>query len=475
MNHTVALTQTQSSDDIAIKTSRILILIKMLLVIPFGVAVSSLVLYMTHQLHLPDAASIGVTASFIGCTGIMRVIAGLMGDRFFSHCDLLILCALFLIIGCFLIIDPTYFYYGVTSIAAGSGLLIAVNCLITDVFQADDMKREAAFIRNYSGMNAGYIISFAMSGYYELHQQYQTLFMLASVFSLAALSIIVHNWRILSSYQLIKPTHHNKSYQVMTGLVLLLATLFCMHELIQTAAMNNTFIFIFSILFVLWIIQFAMKQPTSEKKNKIFSYLILAAPVLVYWTMFNLSPMALTLFVERSVNRHFLGIEIAPQWVQLINTSAVILVGPLLCHLFNSLRKRGININPSHQFSVGLILIGLALLILPLGIYFSNPGNLVNFNWIIASFTLQGISELLIAPIGFAMIAKLVPHQSQGIMMGNWMMLISTGAIISGYLSKLLLSDYSTSFCLLGGFSVFTGITAYIILPLILNKLLLQP
>src|SRR3990167_10026365 len=174
MNHTVALTQTQPSDDAAIKTASILILIKMLLVIPFGVTVSSLVLYMTHQLHLPDAAAIGVTASFIGCTGMMRVVAGLMGDKYSSHCDLLILCALFLIAGCFLIIDPAYFYYGVTSIAAGSGLLIAVNCLITDVFQSDDMKREAAFIHNYSGMNAGYIISFAMSGYYELHHQYRS-------------------------------------------------------------------------------------------------------------------------------------------------------------------------------------------------------------------------------------------------------------------------------------------------------------
>ena len=56
-------------------------------------------------------------------------------------------------------------------------------------------------------------------------------------------------------------------------------------------------------------------------------------------------------------------------------------------------------INPAHQFSAGLILIGFSLLILPLGIYFSNTDQLVNFNWIIASFTLQGISELMVAPI----------------------------------------------------------------------------
>ena len=35
---------------------------------------------------------------------------------------------------------------------------------------------------------------------------------------------------------------------------------------------------------------------------------------------------------------------------------------------------------------------------------------------------LQSIGELLISPIGYAMIGKLAPRQYQGVMMGSWML-----------------------------------------------------
>ena len=106
--------------------------------------------------------------------------------------------------------------------------------------------------------------------------------------------------------------------------------------------------------------------------------MILAIPVLIFLTLYNLSPMALTIFIERKVNRHYFGYEIAPQWAQLVLTAAVVIGGPLLYYLFNNLRKRGIKINHSYQFSLGIILIGRSLLILPLGLYFSNPDERLN-------------------------------------------------------------------------------------------------
>lgn len=460
MNQLDALAWPDAKNNIADTAARVLILVKMLLVIPFGVVVSSLVLYMTHQLNQPDSVAIGVTASFIGCTGIMRVIAGYLGDKLLSHYHLLLLCAFFLMTGCLLMTEPAYFYYGVTCIAAGSGLLIAVNCLITALFQKNDIAREAAFLRNYSGMNIGYIVSFALSGYFELHHQYDTLFMLAGAFSLFALAIIMVSWNILSI---------DKQSNVTVGLPIMLIVFFFLHELIKTSAVNNTFTLIFSIILTILVFRIAIKQPTNENKHKIITCMILAIPVLIFWSLYNLSPMALTLFIERNVNRHYFGFEIAPQWAQLVLTVAVVFGGPILCYLFNNLRNRGVNINHIDQFSFGLILIGISLLLLPLGIFFSNPGELIGFQWVIASFVLLGTAELLVAPTGFAMIGQLIPKQSQGMMMGCWMMLISIGATISGYLSKILLINYNLSFSLLGGLSIALGVATLVLIPLAFN------
>jgi len=239
MNQLATHTFPDANTTIADKAALVLILVKMLLVVPLGVVISSLVLYMTHQLNLPDSTALGVMASFIGCTGNMRVIAGYLGDRIVNHCQLLLLCTFFLTLGCLIMTVRAYFYYGLTSIAVGAGLSIAVDCLLTDIFQNDDIAREAAFLRNYSGMNMGYIVSFALSGYFELHHQNNSLFMIASVFSVFAMGIIIANWAILSSH---------KRSNVMIGLPAVLIVLFFLHVLIKTAAVNNIFIFIFSII-----------------------------------------------------------------------------------------------------------------------------------------------------------------------------------------------------------------------------------
>ena len=106
----------------------------------------------------------------------------------------------------------------------------------------------------------------------------------------------------------------------------------------------------------------------------------------------------------------------------------------------------------------GLILIGASIFIISMSIFFTKTNHLVNFDWILASGILQGISELLIAPIGFAMIAKIATPESQGVMMGSWLMLLSIGAVLAGYLSQIS-SNLGFSFMLLGGASILIGIT----------------
>ncbi len=56
---------------------------------------------------------------------------------------------------------------------------------------------------------------------------------------------------------------------------------------------------------------------------------------------------------------------------------------------------------------------------------------------------LQSIGELLISPIGYAMIGRLAPRQYQGIMMGAWMLL--TG------LASLFANDFSGSIPVIDG------------------------
>jgi POT family proton-dependent oligopeptide transporter len=80
---------------------------------------------------------------------------------------------------------------------------------------------------------------------------------------------------------------------------------------------------------------------------------------------------------------------------------------------------------------------GLGFLALPAGITLAN-GGLVAFKWLFASYIFQSIAELLISPIGYAMIGKLAPKKYQGIMMGAWMLVTGLASLFAGDFSGMV-------------------------------------
>lgn len=75
---------------------------------------------------------------------------------------------------------------------------------------------------------------------------------------------------------------------------------------------------------------------------------------------------------------------------------------------------------------------------LSIGILDADQAGLTSGNWILLHYVLQSIGELLIAPVGYAMIGKLVPEKAQGIMMGIWMMTSGISATLSHHFSNIM-------------------------------------
>lgn len=76
-----------------------------------------------------------------------------------------------------------------------------------------------------------------------------------------------------------------------------------------------------------------------------WAYLILTLGSLVFWTLYQMAPNGLQMFALNNVDRNLSGIEIAPQWIQNINTVVIVFGGPLISALFFRLRKQGWNID----------------------------------------------------------------------------------------------------------------------------------
>src|SRR3990167_381419 len=126
-----------------------------------------------------------------------------------------------------------------------------------------------------------------------------------------------------------------------------------------------------------------------------------------------------------------------------------------------------------------LLCLGFLFVLLPLEFAQADPMGLVAPSWILFSFVLQSVGELLISPIGYAMVGALVPRSLQGVMMGMWMLASGVGATLASYCSNWMTDGvegidplvtnpgYGYVFLRLGLLAITTGFVLMLLVPLL--------
>lgn len=464
-------TVSQRYQDFMPKGAGALCIIQIFSTLSFSVIASTLILYATQGLHMKDLLATSITGSFVALNFFLHLLGGYIGGRYLSYRSLFSLGMVLQMLGCALISIPSteYLLWGLSAFLAGSGTNVTcINCMVTQIFEPDDKRRESAFLWNYSGMNIGFFVGFSLSGYFHLHENYQQLFLLSSLANIISILLMLLNWQTLKDRHtaLTKlPANKKRKVQLM-GVGMLISLFFALEILLQNTTTCNQLIMIIGIMMLGLLIALTLRQADPATRNKMWAFIILTLSAVIFWTLYQVIYMGMNLFLQRNVDRHLFGIIIAPQWVQNINTVVIILGGPILSFVFSFLRDRGMNVTIPLQFSLALLLIGLGFVILPIGISFADSHGFVGFSWILAYFILQSLGELFIAPIGYAMIGQLAPFNLRGLMMGTWMMVIGVSAILSDHFSKVALglaestdplitnASYSHTFGMLGWSSI---------------------
>jgi len=452
----------------------------------FAVLYSTLVIYATDHLHFSAAQASTIMGVFGAFNYGLHLFGGYLGGRFLSNRNLFVGGMILQVIGCACISTGSaeMLYWGLALFLTGSGLNVTcINMMLTQRFQPEDMRREGAFLWNYAGMNIGFFIGFTVAGHYQLTKDYPSLFIFATVGNFMAIVLAAINWKRLVDLTtpLLSKTRDEYNKRLLGGIVILFGLVPVVWYLLQ-ASWTETLVKVICVLVGLMLMYLTMIHQDKREKNNMWAYLILAVGSLVFWALYQMAPNGLQLYAIHNVDLHVGGVEIAPQWIQNINAFVIVFGGPLMSSLFVRLRDKGWNIDVPNQFSAALILMGLGFLALPVGIHFAGADGLANFFWIFLSYILQSIGELLISPVGYAMIGRMAPRQYQGIMMGSWMLVTGLASLLAGDFSGMIpepsegsaLSTngaYSTLFSELGWGSFAVGIVLIVLIPF-LRKLI---
>lgn len=182
-----------------------------------------------------------------------------------------------------------------------------------------------------------------------------------------------------------------------------------------------------------------VKLTKKQERERIGALMLIFAIVIFFWMSFHQNGFALTLFAQRSTIR----LEwLRPETYAVFNPLFILLLTPLVIFFWSNMRKKGKEPTTPAKIGLGMLISGLSMLVMVAASLMGGNMDLNNMfpGWLISTYFVITIGELLLSPMGLSFVSKVAPGRLRGLMMGCWFGATAIGNYLSGFIGKF----YST-------------------------------
>ncbi|BAH83289.1 dipeptide/tripeptide permease DtpA [Candidatus Ishikawella capsulata] len=439
--------------------------------------------YLVKQLGMSESNSINLFASFNALVYGLVAVGGWLGDNVLGTKRVIILGLLVLSLGYVFIAlcnnNLNMVYLGMATIAVGSGLFKAnPSSLLSRCYEKEDPRINSAFTMFYMSINIGSLFAMILTPWLAAKYNWNVAFSLSVIGLLITLINFLFFQHVVKDYGSTPdflPLNFNKLFVTITGIIsiIVLATWLLHHQIVT----NITICVISSIIIIIFIKQVFLLK--NNARSEMIAAFLLMLEAIVFFVLYMQMPTSLNFFAIHNVEHSIFSLKFEPTQYQALNPFWIIVFSPILAVIYN---KLGDKLPMPHKFAIGMMFCSLSFLVLPLGAIFANSKGIVSVYWLISSYALQSIGELMIAGLGLAMIARLVPRNLMGFIMGAWFLNNAGASVIAGKIATLmaapsnndpilLLANYSHVFLKIGVITAIIGAFMLISAPLI-NRLI---
>ncbi len=399
-----------------------------------------LVLYMTKAFGFSDDQSYTIAGMFTSLAYISPMVGGYIADRLLGFKLSIVLGGIFLSAGyatLATLITPL-FYVGLAIIIVGNGLFKPnISSLLGALYKPGDTARDSGFTIFYIGINIGAVLS-GLSGTILIYFGWHVVFALVSVGLILGLGIffvgIKSGTMNYSADHLIKnpPRYLQKTWIIFYCIL----TIGIVSVLLRNSILGKWLLPAAGVVLLFFMFWLAFRQHPEDRQRMITLNILIMSSV-IFWMLFWQIFFSANLYIDRIINKTIFGITIPTTWFYTLESIFVILLGPMFAWSWQTLSRN--QNNPSHflKFILAIFLVGLGFLTLTVSTYFPDANHLVNPLWIVLSYLLITIGELLLSPIGLAAVTSLSPTHLTGMMMGIWFAALGFGGQFGGLLAKI--------------------------------------
>ena len=413
------------------------LLLSILLMMSAAALQGLLVLYLTEALQFSNISATNTYVAYGALLYTASLLGGFLVDRYFHHRLSLIVGSLFSAIGLFLVHyqHMELIYWGLALFTLGNGMVFPLGMLfLNKEYAITEPERTGAFTLSYTCLNIGFSIGIFLAAYLAKLFGFQVAIVFAACVVLLQITI-AFNHRV-KTYSGVTPTLK----KIMLGGVLICIYVLLAPQLIKNSVLCQYLVIIVGILLVLFLCiltSLKRRQGKVQVANRLMIFIFLLMLSIVFWAFYMLQPTVITLFIQQHVDRSLFSINFPTASIMGLNGLFILLLGPLLTGLWLRLAHRDIHVPVSFKFGFSLLLIGMAFLMLILGISFAASLSVTLF-WVVLALLFISLAEVMIAPTGYSLIGKLIEKEYQGLMLGMWRCKVGIGTAISGQIAILI-------------------------------------
>ena len=399
------------------------------------------VLYLTHALHYSDHFAYILIGAFGALQWVTPIPGGYIADRFIGFQRAVIIGGALLALGYFILALPqaNLFLIGLAVLIIANGFFKPnVSSIVGTLYSHNDPRRDSGFTLFYMGINLGVLFPPLFMHALVQHFGWHAGFVLAGVGMLISLIIFLSSYKKIKALQTSlnktnvssKPTFN---IYFIVGIVfftiLAYGALFIPQQSEIILALAGTVTIGFLLRLVLKL--------ESKERNNMLVCIILTIISIGFWSIYMQTFSSVLMFADRNMSTHFLFMTINSEFTQSFNPFYIIVLSPVLMWLWPKLSQR--NWNPSYptKFALGVFLIALGAGLLVIATTYFSPKGLTNPWWLAGSYLLQTLGELVLSPIGLAMITALAPKRYVGMMMGVWFIALAASFAVGGLLATI--------------------------------------
>ncbi len=322
------------------------------------------------------------------------IFGGLLADRVLGQRRTVVVGAVLMAIGHFMMAVEQLFLFALLALILGSGAFKPnISTQVGGLYAPGDHRRDRAYSIFYVGINVGAFLAPLVCGTLGEEAGWHYGFAAAGVGMLIGLSIYLYALPLLPADELQKA----KAGEI------------------------------------------ARRPLERNEWRSIIALLVLFVPTTLFWATYEQSGNTIVLWADADTDRA-LGLpgfaaQIPTTWFLAFNPFMIFAFTPFVVALWRRQAARGSEPSTIAKMALGCFGIAFAYAIMAIAAV-RTGGDKASWLWLFGFFVILTIGELYLSPVGLSLVTKIAPARILSMMMGVWLATSFVGGFLAGWLGS---------------------------------------